>query len=94
MKTYGETIYETRGGFVAPHDWGVTTQKGNRLFVHVLNCADRALFVPTGNRAIKSARLFSNGKSVKFTKSEAGITLLFDTVPTDIDYVVELTMKQ
>ena len=36
MKTYGETIYGTRGGIVAPHDWGVTTQKGNRLFVHIL----------------------------------------------------------
>ena len=27
MSKYGETIYGTRGGLVAPHDWGVTTQK-------------------------------------------------------------------
>lgn len=27
LKVHGETIYGTRGGIVAPHDWGVTTQK-------------------------------------------------------------------
>lgn len=46
MRVYGETIYGTRGGCIAPHDWGVTTQKGNRLFVHILNLQDKALFLP------------------------------------------------
>ena len=32
MKKYGETIYGTRGGFIEPHDWGVTTQKDNKLY--------------------------------------------------------------
>lgn len=46
MQTYGETIYGTRGGCIAPHPWGVTTQKGNRLFVHILDYQDKVLFLP------------------------------------------------
>ena len=64
MKTYGETIYGTRGGIVAPHDWGVTTQKGNRLFVHILNLKDKSLFLPTGNRKVKKAFDFVSKKAV------------------------------
>ena len=36
MKTYGETVYGTRAGEIAPGAWGVSTRKGDRLFVHVL----------------------------------------------------------
>jgi len=42
MKIYGETIYGTRSGIVEPHDWGVTTQKDNILYVHILNLQDKA----------------------------------------------------
>lgn len=65
MKTYGETIYGTRGGIVAPHDWGVTTQKGNRLFVHILNLKDKSLFLPLGNQKVKKAFDFASKKPVK-----------------------------
>ena len=53
MSKYGETIYGTRGGLVAPHDWGVTTQKGNKLYVHILNLQDKALFLPIVDKKVK-----------------------------------------
>ena len=90
MKTYGETIYGTRGGMVAPHDWGVTTQKGNRLFVHILNLQDKALFLPTGDKKFKKALDFASRKAVKMQKCQGGVMLFFDAVPTDVDKVVEL----
>ena len=37
LSTYGESIYGTRGGPIPPGDWGVTTQKADKVFVHVLN---------------------------------------------------------
>ena len=92
MQTYGETIYGTRGGFVAPHDWGATTQKGNRLFVHILNLKDSTLFVPTGDKRIKKAVDFLTRKPVKMKKREGGIVLLLNAVPAETDYVVELQM--
>lgn len=90
MKTYGETIYGTRGGMVAPHDWGVTTQKDNRLFVHVLNLQDKALFLPTGDKKFKKTLDFASRKAVKMQKCQGGVMLFFDAVPTDVDKVVEL----
>ena len=90
LQQYGETIYGTRGGEVEPHTWGVSTRKGNRLFIHVLDLADQALFVPLKYNKVKRAIEFKSGKKVKFTRVEGGITLQFDAVPTDFDYVVEL----
>lgn len=29
LSKYGETIYGTRNGLIAPHPWGVSTQKGD-----------------------------------------------------------------
>lgn len=92
MKVYGETIYGTRGGIVAPHDWGVTTQKGNRLFVHILNLKDKSLFLPIGEREVKKAFDFASKKAVKVQKVDGGIVISFDAVPNDIDKVVEIVL--
>lgn len=92
MQIYGETIYGTRGGCIAPHDWGVTTQKGNRLFVHILNLPDKALFLPLEGKQVKQALDFVTRQSLKFKRVEGGITLLFDEVPTETDKVVELLL--
>ena len=44
LARYGESIYGTRGGDIPPHDWGVTTRKGDKLYVHVLDLQDDALY--------------------------------------------------
>jgi alpha-L-fucosidase len=40
LKTYGETVYGTRRGPIAPQPWGVSTQRGERaaqrIYLHVL----------------------------------------------------------
>ena len=92
MKVYGETIYGTRGGCVAPHPWGGTTQKGNKLYVHILDLQDKALFLPIVDKKVKKARYFVDGTPVKFQKNNEGYTLLLNVVPTDIDTVIELEL--
>ncbi|WP_456106757.1 alpha-L-fucosidase [Prevotella sp.] len=92
LKQYGETIYGTRGGIIAPHDWGVSTQRGNKLYVHILDCMNSSLYLPTGNRKVKSAKVFATGKPVRFTKTGDGITINMDEAPKEIDYVLELTL--
>lgn len=92
MKVYGETIYGTRGGFIAPHDWGVTTQKGNRLFVHILNLQDKSLFLPLGDKKVRSAVDFVSRRAVKTQKCQGGVVICFDNVPTEIDRVVEIQL--
>lgn len=92
MKTYGETIYGTRGGCVAPHPWGVTTQKGDRLFVHILDLQDKALFLPLEGQKVKRAMDFASRQALKFKRVDGGIVLLLDEIPTEVDKVVELQL--
>ena len=93
MGRYGETIYGTRGGIVRPHDWGVTTQKGNILYVHIMNCQDRALFLPLTERSVASARMYDGHQKVRVSKNAEGVTLELPAVPKGVDTIVELTLK-
>jgi alpha-L-fucosidase len=92
FKVYGPTIYGTRGGMVAPHDWGVTTQKGKTLYVHILNSSDKSLFLPM-KANVSKAKVFKNNAPVAFKRIADGVLLTLNEVPTDVDYVVELTLK-
>ncbi len=57
MNQYGETIYGTRGGDVAPHTWGVSTRKGDRLFIHILDLQDNALYIPLKAKVKKAIQI-------------------------------------
>ena len=92
MKTYGETIYGTRGGRVSPRDWGVTTEKDNKIFVHILNLKDRSLFLPITDKNAKHAVDYVSRKAVKMQKCQGGVLITLDSVPTDVDKVVEIQM--
>ena len=46
LKTYGDSIYGTNGGPVKPGGWGVTTQRGNTIYVHVLDPTLNVLALP------------------------------------------------
>lgn len=92
MQQYGETIYGTRGGLIAPQEWGVTTQKGNKLYVHILKLQDKTLNLLLGKTKVKKAVLFKDKAPVHFLKIKEGITLQLGEAPTDIDCVVELTI--
>lgn len=93
MKVYGETIYGTRGGDVTPRDWGVTTRKGDKLYVHILNLPDTGLFLPLTTAKVKSAVAFKDKTPVKFKQDKTGVLLEFAGAPEEVDYVVELTVK-
>lgn len=90
MNVYGETIYGTRGGCVKPRPWGVTTQKGNKLYVHILDYQDRTLFLPLQGKKVKNALDFVSRAPLKIRKCEGGYLLSLPEVPTDIDKVIEI----
>ncbi len=94
MKVYGETIYGTRGGCIAPHPWGVTTQRENKLYVHILELQDKALFLPLGGKKVKKAVGYADRLPVKFRKCEGGVMLYLPEVPTDIDKVIEVEIEK
>ena len=85
-------IYGTRGGDVAPHPWGVSTRKGDRLFIHVLDLKDNTLYIPLKAK-VKKAMQFTDKASLSFKQDKDGILLKLPKVPDDIDYVIELIIK-
>ena len=93
MRTYGETIQGTRAGTIPHQDWGVTTQKGNKLYVHILNLNKDQLLLPITNKKVKTIVHFKDKTPVKYTKTKEGILLQLGSVPTDIDHVIEITYR-
>lgn len=89
---YGETIYGTVAGDIAAQEWGVTTRKGNRLFVHIFSLDAKELFLPLQSK-VKRAFVYDTKQPVKVKRTKEGTTLLFDEVPSGTDYIVELEMK-
>ena len=71
---YGESIYGTRGGPVPPRSWGVTTQKGKRIFIHDL-AGETHLLIPGFGRTVSRVYLFDNDAPVRFTQGELGISI-------------------
>ena len=93
LTTYGGSIYGTRGGPIPPRDWGVTTTRGDSVFVHVLAWPDRVLALPSLGARVIAARMFATGERVAVTQSAAGVTLTLPTGGKDEpDRVVVLTL--
>jgi alpha-L-fucosidase len=90
---YGASIYGTRAGPIAPRAWGVTTARGDTVFVHVLDWSDRVLALPPVGAPVVGAKLLVTGERVPVTSSDAGLTL---TLPpgggSEPDRVVVLTL--
>ncbi len=91
-KKYGESIYGTTAGDIPAQPWGVTTRKGNRLFIHIFNLEGNELELPLTCK-VKKAFTLADKQPVKFKKTKNGIKLLFESTPTGVDYIVELTTK-
>lgn len=94
LELHGESIYGTRGGPVKPQEWGATTQKGNTVYVHVLDHEGGTLEIKGFEAKIKSARFFDDDSEAKVKKTKEGIIL---TLPKeklqDIDTVIVLALK-
>lgn len=90
LGVYGETIYGTRGGSVTPRNWGVTTEKGNKMYVHILDLPDKGLFLPITAKKVKKAVCFRDRSAVEFRQDREGVVLTLPQVPAEMDYVVEL----
>ncbi|RPJ56145.1 MAG: alpha-L-fucosidase [Acidobacteria bacterium] len=94
LKVYGESIYGTRGGPISQRPWGVTTVKGNRLFVHILDWPDRMLVLPPLDRPLKGAKMLKGGAKVELRQDPAGAVLILPNPPAadEFDTVVELEL--
>ncbi len=87
----GESIYGTRGGPIAPRPWGVTTRKGNQVFLHVLDWPDDALLIPKLPSKVTRARLLKDASRVEWSELDVGLLLKLPRAGRDpVDTIVVL----
>lgn len=71
---YGESIYGTRGGPFMPGKYGVSTHKGKRIYVHVLDAKmSRVALPPIPAKVVRAECL--TGETVRFTQNAAELNL-------------------
>jgi alpha-L-fucosidase len=88
LAKYGETVYGTRGGPVAGRSWGVTVEKGGKVYVHVLHAEDRAILLSGMLRKIKNLTVYSTGEKLKFKQDSLGTLVELPSSLDDIDTVL------
>lgn len=90
---FGETVYDTRGGPMAPQSWGVMTSTDDQLFVHVLDADSKQLILPgTAELDVQQAFVFGTEHTVALATGPGGEVAI--TVPESainaIDTVIVL----
>ena len=92
LQKYGYTIYGTRGGPFKPADWGVSTRKGNFVYLHILKWQGNTprITLPDLGMEIKSCRLVQ-GENINLSKPGKDYTLEFSAKDLQhINTIVEL----
>jgi alpha-L-fucosidase len=91
----GEAIYGTRGGPITPRPWGVTTEKENRIYVHILDWADPAILLPRLPRKIASGHFLKDGSKAQLTESDLGVLVKIPQSAVDeYDTILVLEMAR
>ena len=95
LAAHGEAIYGTRGGPIPPRPWGVTTQRGDRVYVHILDWKDPELALPVLPRPVRGARLLVGWDRVPLRDSARGVTLTLPArAPGHVDQIVVLELAR
>lgn len=90
MRRNGESIYGTRGGPVSPMSFGVTTQKGNKIYLHILEWQEERISIPFLQN-ISQARIWPNGPQVLIESDSESLILHVSKNDLDeIDTIIEL----
>ncbi len=97
---YGESIYGTDAGDIAPQNWGVSTRKDDTLYLHI-TAADS---IPVNDKGVRILQLplkqkfrsvteLVGGASVPYKRNKEGVAITIPEKTGVVDYVVKLKMK-
>jgi alpha-L-fucosidase len=95
LKLYGETIYGAKSGFIKPQDWGAVTQKGNKMYLHLLKVKDDKFLIKIPNK-VSSAKKFDDRAGIKYQQLPDKY-FVFDISKfnkDEVDNVIELEIQQ
>jgi len=88
----GESIYGTRGGPFKPGSYGVSTRKGNTIYLHVMDWFGDWVKLPPLPRKVLRSRVLSGGKAeIRQSESNLQVSVLEpDRQPIDTIVALEL----
>jgi alpha-L-fucosidase len=94
LRSYGESIYGTRGGPWMNGSWGGTTHKGNTVYVHVLEWGGDTLECPPLAGKVRSAEILTGGRAT-IDQSDSGISItLPEADRDDVVTIIKLTLDR
>ena len=92
LSANGEAIYGTESGGYADGEKVVTTRKGDRLFIHVIDETVGSLNIPIDGK-VKSVVSFAGQTPLDYKFRDGHLTMDL-TIPADApDYIIEVTLK-
>jgi len=92
LTTYGPSIYKTRGGPFKPGLWGVSTYRGNTIYIHALHWDGDRITLPAIENKIVSSSLLTRG-TVQVKQSSEGIDIRVGPAhQQEIDTVIVLEL--
>ena len=92
LAKYGESIYGTRGGPFKPGGYGVSTRKGNTVYVHIRKWVEDSIKLPAISAKVLQSRVLTGGEA-KVSQTDAGIEISVpesDRQPIDTIVALEL----
>lgn len=92
LAVYGETIYATEAGDIKQQEWGCTTRKGDKLYVHIFENGAERLTLPLQCEVVSAVNYVDN-TPIAFEQCASGVTLETGVVEGVTDYVVVLTTR-
>jgi alpha-L-fucosidase len=94
LEKYGESIYGTRGGPFEPGPFGVSTCRGSRVYLHILDWPDGDVLLPSMPCAIKRVAVLTGGQAT-ITEGPVGSVLSLPADQRDpIDTIIALDLDQ
>lgn len=99
LKTYGETIYETRKSFMKPADWGVAVGKGDKVYLHITNpkAVKNQIELNDFPYQLKKATRFETGENIRFSIDKKSNEIKIQIPELDLeafDQVIVLQVKK
>lgn len=95
LKVYGESIYNTKAGFVKPQPWGSVTQKDNKVYIHILDSKNASVaFDKFPYKKITKAYLLKDKTPIKFIHKKGLTEVYTGFANEEIDNVVVLEVAK
>lgn len=93
LKRYGQSIYATRGGPYLPGSYGVSTYRGNTVYLHLLDRQAASWTLP--QLPAKISRCWSvTGGTVSCTATKNGLQIAMRGTPRQVDRIVALNIDR